>query len=99
MSYQHIYTPIALIEFKDAVTWYDLRSKKAAENFVIAVREKIKTICEKPLQYKSRYKYFRETSLKKYPFYIIYFIDDNKQTVIITSVYHHKRNPKNKYKK
>jgi plasmid stabilization system protein ParE len=99
MSYQHIYTPVALVEYKDAVSWYDVRSKKASENFVITVREKIKSICENPSRYKNVYKYYRETSLKKYPYYIIYFVDENKQTVIISSVYHHKRNPKKKYQK
>ena len=55
MSYQLIYTPIALVEYKDAVSWYDERSKRVAENFVIAVREQIKSICEKPSRYKNRY--------------------------------------------
>ncbi len=40
MSYRHIYTPDALVEFKGAVSWYEVRSKRAAENFVIAVRRK-----------------------------------------------------------
>ena len=42
MSYQHIYTFVALIEYEDAVSWYDERNKRASENFVIAAREKIK---------------------------------------------------------
>lgn len=99
MSYRHIYTPVALAEYKDSVSWYEVRSKRAAENFVTAVRDKIKSICDNPLRYKNRYKFFRETSLKKYPFYIIYFVDESKQTIIISSIYHHRRSPKKKYKK
>ena len=99
MSYQSLYSPVALIEYKDAVTWYDVRSKKAAENFVLAVKEKIKTICEDPLRYRNIYKYFRETPLKKYPYNVVYFIDKSKMIVVITSIFHHKRNPLNKYLK
>jgi plasmid stabilization system protein ParE len=99
MSYRHIYTPFALMEYKDAVSWYAARSGQAAENFVKAVRDCIALICERPLRYRNGYKNFRETSLKKYPFYIIYFTDEGKKTVIIASVYHHKRNPAKKYVK
>lgn len=50
MNYQIIYTPVALAEYKDAIIWYDERSKTAAENFVKAVTEKIKTICQDHLR-------------------------------------------------
>lgn len=99
MNYKHFYEPLALSEYKETLRWYDERSKTAAENFVKEIKEKIKSICIDPLRYRNVYKYFRETSLKKYPFYIIYFIDESKKIVVISSVYHHKRNPKRKYKK
>ena len=97
MSYQYVYAPVALIEYKDAISWYNVRSKRVSENFVKAVKEKIESICEKPLRSRIAYKHFRETSLKKYPYYIIYFIDESKKKIIITSIYHHKRNPQTKY--
>jgi plasmid stabilization system protein ParE len=75
MSYRPIYTPIAFNEYKDAVEWYAARSNQAAECFVEAVKERLRLICEKPQHYRNTYKNFRETLLKKYPFYIIYFID------------------------
>ncbi len=99
MIYRYVYDPIALVEYMDALTWYKYRSIKASEGFVIAVKERIKKICKNPLQYRNTYKHFRQTSINKYPFYIIYFIDEDKKTVVITSVYHHKRNPKKKFKK
>ena len=40
MSYRHLYTPVALAEYKDSISWYEVRSKRAAENFVTAVRDK-----------------------------------------------------------
>lgn len=99
MSYVPLFTPVALIDYKVSVNWYAERSNKAAENFVTEVNDCIETICRNPLQFNSRYKNFRETSLKKYPFYIIYFIDEHKKIVVITAIYHHKRNPRHKYKR
>jgi plasmid stabilization system protein ParE len=64
-----------------------------------AVKERLRLICEKPQQYRNTYKNFRESLLKKYPFYIIYFIDEGNKTVIIVSIFHHKRNPAKKYLK
>ena len=99
MNYKHVYAPFAISEYKEAIEWYNERSKTGAENFVRDVNEKIKSICINPLRYRNAYKYFRKTSLKKYPFYIVYFIDESKKIVVISSVYHHKRNPKKKYEK
>lgn len=98
MNYKYSYEPLALAEYKEIILWYNERSATTAENFVIAVNEKIKLICTDPLRYRNIYKHFRETSLKKYPYCIVYFLDENEQTVIITSLYHHRRNPKKKYK-
>jgi plasmid stabilization system protein ParE len=99
MSYQPVYLPVALTEYRDAVTWYNERSKRVAEDFVKIVREKIESICENPTRYRNTFKYFYETSLKKYPYYLIYMIDKANKIIVITSVYHHKRNPQKKYYK
>lgn len=99
MSYTHIFEPNALTEYKEAVAWYRERSEAAAENLIIEVKARIEAICSDPLRYRNTYKLFRETSLKKYPYSIVYFVDENTNTIIITSLYHHKRNPKKKYRK
>jgi plasmid stabilization system protein ParE len=99
MSYRHIYDPVALLEYKDAATWYAERSERAAANFVKAVKGKIGVICKDPFCYRNTYKKFRESSLQTYPYSIIYTINEVEKTVIIESVFHHKRNPRRKYKK
>ncbi len=99
MSYKYIYEPVALSDYKEAISWYQQRSETAAENFIRSVKEIIEAIRAEPDRYRNTYKNFRETSLKKYPYSIVYFIDENSMTVVITSIYHHKRNPKKKYRK
>src|SRR4051812_20965769 len=98
MSYTYKFIPIALTEYKEAVEWYKEKSVIAAENFVADVNERIKEICIDPLRYRNTYKYFREVSLKKYPYYIVYFMDTATNIIIISSLYNHKRDPKKKFR-
>jgi mRNA-degrading endonuclease RelE of RelBE toxin-antitoxin system len=97
MSYKHIYTPVAFQEYSDAISWYTQHSSKAAVNFVTEVNNRIQLICIDPYRYRNNYKNFYEVSVRKFPFYIIYFIDKEKNLIVIASVYHHKRSKKRKY--
>ena len=99
MSYRYIYEPTALIEYKEAISWYRDRSETAATNFIKEVNEKLLIICADPMRYRSTYRNLRETALKKFPYSIVYFFEEDQQLIVIFSVFHHKRNPRKKYKK
>ena len=99
MVYLHIFDPIAAEEYEDAFKWYEERSSITADNLLLAVENAIYAICANPYRYRNTYKKLREVTVKKYPFNLIYFIDENKKMVTIVSLYHHKRNPKAKYNK
>ena len=98
MSCTYVFEPRAAEEYEHAFLWYEERSIVAAENFIIAVQDAITQICTNPTRYRNSYKDFREITLRKYPYNLIYYFDLPKELVIIVSVYHHKRNPKTKYK-
>jgi len=97
MTYRHVYAPKALEEYKEAVSWYLKRSEKAAENFIKEIDEKTATICKYPFRYRNTYKEFREAALKKYPFSIVYLLDEQRKQVIIFSIFHQKRSPRKKF--
>jgi len=99
MIYSIAYQKIAIEEYELAVEWYAGKSELAAENLVTAINEKLDILRREPDRFRKTYRHFREVALKKYPYSIIYIISEADQTVIITSVYHHKRSPRNKYKK
>lgn len=71
----------------------------AAANFVKEMDKAIAIICSQPDRFHTTYKSFRETPLKKYPFYIIYTIEEQKNVVLIFSVYHFKKKPARKYRR
>lgn len=99
MSYGYILHETAQLDYEEAVQWYIERSEQAAENFVIAIDRALQLICDYPTRWRNEYKHYYELGVKKYPYTIIYSIDTSKQLVIISSIYHHKRNPRKKYRK
>jgi plasmid stabilization system protein ParE len=94
-----VYRAIATEEYTDAIKWYEQRSLATAEGFINAVNEKLDIISSYPRQYKNLFRNYHEVSTNKYPFTIVYFIEDEPKIVVIISIYHHKRNPKKKYRK
>lgn len=46
-----------------------------------------------------KYKNFYEIGLEKYPYNVIYTMDDINKIVTVIAIYHHKRNPRKKFKK
>lgn len=96
--YNYLVEPKAQKEYDESIEWYSERSELAAINFIKSVDAALLLITKKPYQFKNTYKNFREVSLKKYPFAIIYSVEENLKIIIIVSIYHHKRNPKKKYK-
>jgi len=99
MSFQYILLAEAQKDYEDSLLWYLERSEKAAQNFVNAIDNALKIICSDPKKCKNKYKNYYEFGIKKYPFTIIFIIDEKQPKVIVHSVYHHKRNPKVKYKR
>jgi len=93
------YRAVAAQEYQDAINWYAERSKPAAEKFVKAIDEKLDSISRNPKQYKNLYKNYYEVSTRKYPFCIVYFLEETLLQVVVVAIYHHKRHPKKKYRK
>lgn len=99
MIYSYIISQIAANEYEDAFNWYEERSILASDAFVVSVQNAIEAICKNPYRYRNTYKKTREITLKKYPVNLIYYIEEESKLIIVISIYHHKRNPENKYNK
>lgn len=93
--YKVVYTPNALSEFEESISWYSERSITVAEKFMIEVGVGINKVRNHPYRFKNIYKNFFEIKVRKFPFDIIYIIE--KERIVIISIYHQKRNPKRKY--
>ena len=97
-SYQHVFTPAAADEYEQAYLWYKAKSIVAGDRLLLEAEQTIEKICTTPTRYRNTYKSLREVSLKKFPYSIIYLLDKPKATVVIVAFFHHKRNPRKKYR-
>lgn len=99
MSYVYILHKYAQNDYETSLQWYEERSEQAADNFIKAINDALVLICENPGRWNNKYKNFHEFKLKKYPFTIIYTIDETDKEIIVSAIYHNKRSPKKKYRK
>ena len=97
--YRFIIHPDAQQEYEQSIEWYWFRSPQATENFITTIASTIDNICSNPQRFQNTFNDYYELGVKKFPFSIIYTIDDINKLVEITSIFHHSRNPKKKYKK
>ena len=99
MKYSYIILHLAQEDYEESVLWYKQRSQQASENFIEAIENTLDLICNNPHRWRIGYKDFHELGVKKFPHSIIYKIDRDNQQVVVTAIYHGKRNPKKKYRK
>ncbi len=79
-----------LLEISD---WYNAKNKELIWVFLKDFKEKVKYISENPFACEIRYENFRIAYLKKFPFGIHYYYNEEKNLIEIYSVFHTSRNP------
>lgn len=97
MSYTYSLLEEAQQDYEESLNWYAERSLQAAEKFVITIESALQLICLNPTRWRNKYKKFYELSLRKYPFTIVYTIEEKERQITVSAIYHHKRNPRRKY--
>ena len=74
---------------------YNLISDKVADNFLIQLYNCFNSINKNPTIFQVFKTHFRQVPIKKHPYLVIYSIE-NKNTIIILSVFHTSRDPSKK---
>ncbi len=86
-----IYAPEAKEETKAAAKYYEECQKGLGNGFLDAIDLAVKNLSESPYLYRKLRGQFRRCLVDKFPFGIIYTIQENK--IFIASVMHLKRKP------
>lgn len=89
----------AAAQYAKALAYYQELSIPAAIGFINDVDKRTDMIQADPSRYRSLHKDFFEVSLIKYPYMLIYRIDEINKIIFISSVHHHKQNQKRKYRR
>lgn len=85
-------------ELEGSLLWYKERSEIASLRFKLDLERQFKRIKDSPRSYQNTFGDFYQIHLQKYPFTVVYSIEDNDKTVLVGSIFHQKRNPNKKYK-
>lgn len=96
MKYTIEFSPKAAKELVGAVVWYNEDQEKLGQRFEEEVLRKIDLIATDPLLYPVKRK-IRETKTDKFPYLIVYRINDARKIIVIISLFHTGRHPKRKY--
>jgi len=99
MAYPFIINEEAIKELTEAFLWYEEQQSGLGKEFRTEVHNKLDKVCHNPLHYKISYKNFHEALIERFPFLIVYFIDEKNKLIIVTAIFHTSRNPRNKYKR
>lgn len=99
MSYTYELRQEAAIEFANSFIWYEEQQDDLGDKFIAAFYTKLNHICKNPYSYKISYKNYHEALTDKFPFLIVYEINENEKKIIVMAIFHTSRNPKKKFKK
>ena len=86
-------------EYIDAFVWYEEQQASLGYQFQKAFDDKLKLICKNPYHYKVIHKNYHEALTEKFPFSIIYRIDEESKLIIVVAIFYTSRNPKKKFRK
>jgi len=85
----------AFVEIEDSYIWYEERQIGLGEEFTAELDQYVLLIRKNPFQFNTNYtKKLHFATLKKFPFRIVYRIYQDRNMVVVNSVFHTSRDPK-----
>ncbi len=93
MIYKSVILPVASNDIRDNAKRYNTKQKGLGKRFTQTVREEIKFVCKNPHIYAVRYKDIRAIPIRKFPYLILYYVNENDKEIVVISVFHTSRNP------
>jgi len=92
MVYKIILSPKAILDIEDAFEYYAFRSLQALKNLDKELETAYNAIRINP-HYKIKYKNIVGFPLKRFPYLLLYTLDESDKTVLIYSVFNTYLNP------
>jgi len=92
-GYKAIVSESAKADIKESAKWYNKQQKGLGKRFTQSIKECVKIIQQQPESFQERYKNNRIGIPEKFPYLIIYNVDNNNKVVVIIAVFHSSQNP------
>jgi len=96
MKYRLVLTDKSVSDIRKVKAWYEKQQKGLGKKFADTIFKNVEEIKSAPLAYPNKYKYTREKYVRKFPYLVIYSIEED--VIFILRVFACKMNPGEKYK-
>lgn len=82
-------------DLQNAFDWYEEQTIGLGERFVIEVDQYLELISKNPFQFSIQFSgKYRFALLRHFPFRVVYRIDEAKNRVYVSAIFHTSRDPK-----
>lgn len=99
MSCKAIFSSIAARELQESFDWYDNRAQGLGYKLIDMIDKTIELVLLNPEGFPLKKEPYREVSLKKFPYIIVYEYLKEKNVVYVLHIFHSSRHPKIKHKR
>lgn len=83
-------------ELMEAWKWYESKQQGLGNRFETEVYNSIEAIQQYPLRFPEKIQFYREKHIRVFPYLIIYRVIDENNIILISSIFHTRRNPETK---
>ena len=88
-----LFSPDALLDMREARTWYNFQQKGLGNRFIDDVRKTVASIKSNPYFASVKFENIRTAACTTFPYAIHYEIDGAENLVRIVSIFHFSRRP------
>ena len=79
-------------DIEEIVEWYESQKQTLGFDFLVELEETISIIEDFPKAFTTFFEDFRKVKIKRFPFAIVYFLNEKGNKLEIVGVFHEKRN-------
>lgn len=84
------------VDLNDAALWYEVQQIGLGKDLVFEFKKAVEALVSNPLGYEKKFKQFRHTMLKRFPFILIFEVENNE--IVIHRFINIKQQPSKRYK-
>ena len=95
MSYHIELLDTAITDLQESYDWYEERTTGLGEEFAEEVDEYLFLVANTPYHFAVQFsEKYRFAALHRFPFRIVYYIDEEPKIIFVTAIFHTSRDPK-----
>ena len=93
MEYELFLSQEAEKDIEQAAIWYEERRNGLGREYLLCIQAMLSTIQRNPQLFSILYRNVRRALIRRFPYGIFFFIDDERRRIVVVGVLHARRSP------